>query len=127
MAGGCSPTRPEPAPANAGAVVGVVAGRAELVTEEDHRPTETGERLVPREGAAQPGEYATIVYSGPMQVRATGPIAAGAKLTVDEGGNARGLRKTEVNGVRVAEDAPVLGIALSESQDSLVWVLVNPQ
>ena len=108
-------------------VVGVVAGRAELVIEEDHRPTETGERLVPREGAAQPGEYATIVYSGPMQVRATGPIAAGAKLTVDEGGNARGLRKTEVNGVRVAEDAPVLGIALSESQDSLVWVLVNPQ
>ena len=49
------------------AVVGVVAGRAELVTDEDHRPTETGKRLVPREGAAEPGEYVTIVYSGPMQ------------------------------------------------------------
>ena len=112
---------------NAGAVVGVVAGRAELVIEEEHRPGETGKRLVPREGAAQPGEYVTIVYSGPMQVKATVPIAAGEKLTVDDNGNARGLRKTEVNGFPVAEDAPVLGIALSESQDGLVWVLVNPQ
>ena len=57
------------APANAEAVVGVVAGRAELVIEQEHRPTETGRRLVPREGAAQPGEYVTIVYSGPMQVK----------------------------------------------------------
>ena len=56
-------------PANAGAVVGVVAGRAELVTEQGHRPAETGRRLVPREGAAHPGEYVTIVYSGPMQVK----------------------------------------------------------
>ena len=30
------------------AIVGVVAGRAELVTEIEHRPTETGKRLVPR-------------------------------------------------------------------------------
>ncbi|QLQ04732.1 MAG: hypothetical protein HZY76_00555 [Anaerolineae bacterium] len=27
----------------------------------------------------------------------------------------------------IVEDAPVLGIALSEAQDGMVWVLVNPQ
>ena len=109
------------------AVVGVVAGRAELVTVAEHRPMETGKRLVPRDGAAQPGEYVTIVYSGPMQVKTAVAIAAGEKLTIDDHGHARGLRKTEVNGVRVVEDAPMIGIALSQSQDGLVWVLVNPQ
>ena len=109
------------------AIVGVAAGRAEVEIREEHRATETGKRLVPREGAAQPGDYVSIVYSGPMQVRATGPVLAGAKLTIDDNGGARGLRKTEVNGVPIAEDAPVLGIALSESQDGMVWVLVNPQ
>jgi hypothetical protein len=109
------------------AAVGVVAGFAELVVEDDHRPSETGKRLVPREGAAQPGEYVTIVYSGPMQVRAAGPIAAGVKLTVDDDGLVRNLRRTEVNGVSLAEDAPVLGIALSALESGFVWVLVNPQ
>jgi hypothetical protein len=109
------------------AVAGVVAGRAELEVEEEHRPTETGRRLVPRVGAAQPGEYLSIVYSGPMQVKAAGAISAGTRLTIDESGNARGLRRTEVNGVPVAEDSAVLGIALNESQDGMVWVLVNPQ
>lgn len=82
---------------------------------------------MPREGAAQPDEYVTIVYSGPMQVKAAGSIAAGEKLTIDAGGAVRSVRKIEVAGVPVAEDAPVLGIALSEPHDGLVWVLVNPQ
>ena len=52
----------EVVPAQPGqAAVGVVAGRAELVTEQNHRPDETGKRLVPRDGAAQPGDYVTIV------------------------------------------------------------------
>ncbi len=109
------------------AVVGVVAGRAELVAASEHQPDETGKRLVPREGAAQPGEYVSIVYNGPMRVKVAGSVAAGEKLAVGEDGNARRVRKIEVGGVPVAEDAPVLGIALSEPQDGRVWVLVNPQ
>ena len=118
------------------AVVGVVAGRAELVTEKEHRPIETGKRLVPREGAAQPGEYVTIVYSGPMQVRmASGEsaIAAGARLTAAADGRARALGAIKVqlaSGAGTAdltEGAPVIGVALEAAKDGLVCVLVNPQ
>ncbi|WP_423224512.1 hypothetical protein [Candidatus Amarolinea aalborgensis] len=112
------------------AVVGVVAGRAELVTEKEHRPMETGKRLVPRDGAAQPGEYVTIVYSGPMQVR-TAPgdtaIAAGTRLTVGSDGHVRPLQTRTVEGMVVTEGAPVVGVALEAAKDGLVWVLVNPQ
>ncbi len=71
----------------------------------------------PVSAPAQPGEYVTIVYCGPMQLKAAVPVAAGEKLTVDDNGDVRGLRKTEVNGIPVAEDAPVLGIALRKGQD----------
>ena len=118
------------------AVVGVVAGRAELVTDEDHRPTETGKRLVPREGAAEPGEYVTIVYSGPMQVRIApgeSAIAAGTRLTAAAGGRVRplGTIKVQLAGdagtADLPESAPVIGVALEPAKDGLVWVLVNPQ
>ena len=118
------------------AVVGVVAGRAELVTEKEHRPMETGKRLVPREGAAQPGEYVTIVYSGPMQVRMAsgeGAIAAGARLTAAADGRVRPLGTIKVQlasgagTADLAEGAPVIGVALEAAHDGLVWVLVNPQ
>ena len=118
-------------PAQSGqAVVGVVAGRAELVKEEHPRPSETGKRLVPRDGAAQPGEYVTIVYSGPMQVRMAsgeGAIAAGARLTVGSDGRVRSLQTRTVEGMVVTEGAPVVGVALEAAKDGLVWVLVNPQ
>ena len=42
-------------------VAGVVADRAELDVQEEYRPGETGRRLVPRDGAAQSGEYLSIV------------------------------------------------------------------
>ncbi|MFZ2423736.1 MAG: hypothetical protein WA029_21595 [Anaerolineae bacterium] len=118
------------------AVVGVVAGRAELVTDEDHRPTETGKRLVPREGAAEPGEYVTIVYSGPMQVKVAsgeGAIAAGTRLTAAADGRVRplGTIKVQLAGgagtADLLESAPFLGVALEAAKDGLVWVLVNPQ
>jgi hypothetical protein len=112
------------------AVIGVVAGRAELVTEVEHRPMETGKRLVPRDGAAQPGEYLTIVYSGPMQVKAAPgdtAIAAGARLTVGSDGHVRPLQTRTVEGMVVTEGAPVVGVALGAAKDGLVWVLVNPQ
>ena len=112
------------------AVVGVVAGRAELVVEEDHRPTETGKRLVPREGAAQAGEYVSIVYSGPMQVKvATGEtaIVAGTRLTSAVDGSVQALQTRTVEGMLVTEGAPVVGVALEAARDGLIWVLVNPQ
>ncbi len=42
-------------------------------------------------------------------MKAAGAISASTRLTVDESGQMRGLRRTEVNGVPVAEDAAVLG------------------
>ena len=55
-------------------VAGVVADRAELDVQEEYRPGETGRRLVPRDGAAQSGEYLSIVYSRTLQVKAAGAI-----------------------------------------------------
>jgi hypothetical protein len=116
------------APASAGLpIVGVVAGWAEVDVKQEPREGESGVRLAPREGAAAPGDYVSVIYNGPVQVRAAGAVAVGEKLAVGDDGAARGLRRTEVNGVPVVEDAPVLGIALSEAQDGMVWVLVNPQ
>ncbi len=115
-------------PAGAGLpIVGVVAGWAEVDVKPEPRAGESGVRLVPREGAAAPGDYVSIIYNGPVQVRAAGAVAVGEKLTVGDDGAARGLRRTELNGIPLVEDAPVLGIALSEAQDGRVWVLVNPQ
>jgi hypothetical protein len=112
------------------AVVGVVSGRAEMVMEAHPRPSETGKRLVPRDGAAQPGEYVTIVYSGPMQVKvASGEsaISAGTRLTAATDGSVRPLQTRMVDGMVVTEGAPVIGVALEAAKDGKVWVLVNPQ
>jgi len=110
--------------------VGAVQGRAEVVIQDEIRPGESGRRLVPREGLARPGDYVTLVTHGPMQVRASadgGPIPAGARLTLNADGVARSLRTATVEGIAVAEDAPVLGIALEdlEAGEDLVWVLVT--
>ena len=86
---------------------------------------------MPRDGSAQPGEYLTIVVSGPMQVRAAavaGAIQPGAHLTAGADGQARALNTVVVDGVTLSESAPILGIALDEPDtQGLVWVLVNPQ
>lgn len=117
------------------AAAGVVAGRAELVTEpqdaeEGDPPAPPGQHLAPRTGAAQPGEYLTVVYSGPMQVR-TAPgesgITAGERVTAAADGAVRPLATRTVDGMVVGEGAPVLGLALEAPKDGLVWVLVNPQ
>ena len=116
------------------AAVGVVAGRAELVTENDQRPGQTGKRLVPRDGAAAPGDYVTIVYSGPMQVKLSadaGAIAPGQRLTAAADGAVRPLGTLKVQladgagTANLSEDAPALGVALDAPQDGRVWVLVT--
>ncbi|MCB9155200.1 MAG: hypothetical protein H6649_14245, partial [Caldilineae bacterium] len=76
------------------AVVGVVATRAEVYMDDEPQPDETGERLVPREGAAQPGDYVAVVYSGPMQVRVApneAAISAGVRVTAASDGTVRPL------------------------------------
>jgi hypothetical protein len=109
-----------------GAIVGIVQGRAEMDIHDDSVPNETV-RLVPRAGAAKPGEYVLIVTYGPMQVRADGPIAPGTRLTVGDHGMVRPLHTVEIDGVQLAESAPILGIALSEPDaEGQIWVLVNP-
>ena len=83
-----------------------------------------------RPGAAQPGEYVTIVYSGPMQVKVApgeSAIAAGTRLTAAVDGSVRPLLTRAFEGMVVAEGAPVIGVALEAAGDGLIWVLVNPQ
>ncbi|MEA3336679.1 MAG: hypothetical protein U9R25_12265 [Chloroflexota bacterium] len=111
------------------AVVGVVQGWAELVTEEDPRPTEIGLRLVPRDGDARPGDYVTIAYSGLTQVKASGPVEEGSNLVAGESGSARAQRTVTVEGVELAENADVIGTALErlDADDGLIWALVNVQ
>jgi hypothetical protein len=86
--------------------------------------------VAPGAGAAQQGEYLTVVYSGPMQVR-TAPgessITAGERVTAAADGTVRALATRTVDGMVVSEGAPALGIALEPAKDDLVWVLVNPQ
>jgi hypothetical protein len=111
------------------AVIGVVSGRAELDDDEEEKD-EVG--LVPREGPAQPGEYLHIIVSGLAEVRASAvaaPIEPGMRLTAaDVAGHARAVRTVEVQGVQIAENASVLGIALEslETGQDLIWALVNP-
>ncbi len=68
------------------------------------------------EGAAQPGEYVSLVIYGVADVKidSTTQIAAGERLTASSmAGLARALQHQEVNGMLVTEGAPVIGIALS--------------
>lgn len=137
--------------ASSSAVIGVVAGWAEVVKDENliERPerdeagaeieaevpaaTETSLRLVPREGPAEPGAYVNIITYGLAQVKAsavTAPIHDGTRLTAaDEAGHVRPVRTKMLDDMVVAEGVPVLGIAL-ESLDAgqdRIWVLVNPR
>ena len=111
-----------------GSVVGVVQGWAELVSDQDPRPGEIGLRLAPREGAAGPGQYVTIAYSGMTQVAASGPVAQGSKLAAGSNGIARDLRTLLAEGVEPT-DLAMIGVALEglDSGDGLIWVLVNLQ
>jgi hypothetical protein len=73
---------------------------------------------------------AILIY-GPAQVQATAsgePITAVTRLAAGEGGRARALRTVEVDGIQVAEIAPVLAIALKDLRsEGLIWVSVNHQ
>ena len=96
-------------------VIGVVGSRMVWQV----APGKDGEdamSLQSAEGAAQPGEYASLVIYGVAQVRVdpTAQISVGERLTASTAsGMARALRQQEVDGMLVTEGAPVIGIALA--------------
>ncbi len=114
--------------ATAGAV-GVVARRAALVeSSKDDKTTISAEAA---DGPIAAGDHLFIIVSGVAQARvdaAGGPITAGQRLTTaSTAGYARGLRTVSVEGVPVAEAAPVVGVALEglPAGRGLIWVLVT--
>ncbi len=117
-------------------VAGVVVGRAALTAPEGSMAAGAGRLLVPREGPARPGDFVTIVYSGLAQARlapGAGDVAAGERLTIAGDGMVRPLGSIAVQlagdagTVALAENAPVVGLALDAARSGRVWVLVNPQ
>ena len=66
--------------------------------------------------SSQPGDYVALTVLGVAQVKVdTGAdIQPGQRLTPsDLAGRTRALKTVEVEGVRLAEDAPTIGIALA--------------
>jgi hypothetical protein len=96
-------------------VIGVVKSR--MVWEVAPGKEAEGEMsLHSADGAAQPGEYVSLVVYGVAQVKVSpgAQIAAGERLTASSlAGTARALQKQEINGMLVAEGAPVIGVALA--------------
>jgi hypothetical protein len=74
-----------------------------------------------------------VAIAGVAQVKAdatAGPISAGQRLTsATAPGHARALQSKTLDGMLVAEGAPVVGLALESlnAGQGLIWVLVNPQ
>ncbi|MEA3334597.1 MAG: hypothetical protein U9R25_01715 [Chloroflexota bacterium] len=102
-----------------GGIVGVVEGRMALTPKprhEDEKDQDLVLELRSAEGPAQPGDYVALTVLGVAQVKveAGADIQPGRRLTAsDVAGNARALKKVWVEGVRLAEDAPSIGIALA--------------
>ncbi|MCI0519254.1 MAG: hypothetical protein L0Z70_03255 [Chloroflexi bacterium] len=103
--------------ANSG-VIGVVASR--MVWEVAPGKEAEGEMsLHSVEGAAQPGEYVSLIVFGVAQVKIEpgSQVAPGERLTAASlPGAARPLKKQEINGMTVVEGAPVIGVALAAPQ-----------
>jgi hypothetical protein len=107
-------------------VIGVVKSR--MVYEVAPGKEEEGEMSMhSADGPAQPGDYVQLVVSGVTQVKVDGnvPIAAGDRLTASSlPGLARPLMKQEINGMLVAEGAPVFAIALETPINGQVMLYV---
>jgi hypothetical protein len=110
-------------------VIGVVQSR--MVWETAPGKEEEGEKsLHSADGAAQPGEYVSLVIYGVTQVKIDPgtPITPGERLTAsDLNGMARPLLSQEINGMVIVEGAPVIGIALSapEASQDMIYVFVT--
>ena len=67
--------------------------------------------------------------AGSRPTPGAGAIQPGQRLTAETAGRARVLRTVDVQGVTVAEGAPVVGTALEglASGKGEIWVLVRPR
>lgn len=90
-------------------VIGVVESR--MVFE---APAGKDEPALQRaDGPARPGDYVSLVVYGVADVKVAGAIGAGDRLTAaDSPGAVRRLETRSVEGMEVAEGAPVIGVAL---------------
>ena len=73
------------------------------------------------DGAAQPGEFVSLVIYGVAEVKVApnSAITAGQQLTAsDLEGRARALQTRQVDGMTVTEGTPVIGIALAAPSPS---------
>lgn len=115
------------ATAEQGNVVGVVHSRMALTP----LPGKQGEQdLRSVDGPARPGDYVAVTVLGAALVKVDPAVAVtvGQRLTVAEtAGHARPLRTVQVEGVKLDESGPSLGVVLEPAGDGLVWALVNPQ
>ena len=112
------------------AVIGVVQGRAVLSRSE--KGGQIVEEAMTAEGAIQPGDYLFIIVQGLAQVKvqAGEAIIPGQRLTSAAAaapGRARSLLTKTIDGMMVAEGAPVIGIALAtpDAATGLVMVMVT--
>jgi hypothetical protein len=100
-------------------IVGVVEGHMALTPQPGHEEG-TGRDPVLEvrraAGAAQPGDYVALTVLGValVKVEAGAAIEPGQRLVASTApGRARALRTVDVDGVRLAEDAPSIGVALA--------------
>jgi len=96
-------------------VIGVVSSRM-LWKLAPGKEAEGAMSMQSAEGAAQPGEYVSLVIYGVAEVNVDpdAVISTGGRLTASSlAGTARPLASQVINGMTVVEGAPVIGIALA--------------
>ncbi|MGH2538664.1 MAG: capsid cement protein [Candidatus Promineifilaceae bacterium] len=107
-------------------VIGVVTGRR-VWQLAPGKEAEGEYALQSAEGPAQPGEYVMLAVLGVAEVKVApgATIAAGDRLTAaDAAGTARPLQTRILDGMRVSEGAPVLGVALAAAAEGQATVPV---
>jgi hypothetical protein len=79
------------------------------------------------EGAAQPGDYVSLIVYGVAQVKVDSNLAivAGERLTASAlAGQVRALKTQQLNGMTITEGASVIGIALEASTNEQATIAV---
>jgi hypothetical protein len=111
------------------AVIGVVHSRMALVPMPGDKKGQDAVGLESIPGVAVEGDFVAITVQGVALARVApdAAIEAGQRLTAsDEAGLARALRTVEVDGVKLAESAATVGVALGvPTEEGLVPVYVR--
>lgn len=119
----------ELADAQLAGVVGVVASRIEMQPAPDKEGVTIPQSV---DGPARAGDFVAITVLGVTRAKVDplDSVSAGQRLTATgTPGTVRSLGTVQVEGVELAESAPVIGVALEDLKEGedLIWVLVNPQ